>query len=205
MFCHRLNLQKAFFFLIGITLFQTIVLEHKLYVSKRYLLPYTLLLAGWSVHGIAFCGKKIEEKTGSHSKILLKILWIVLPCICLFHAYSNVFEYKFEREKKEQLQTQKTISELIKSRYSGPAYFTPEFSFFEYRSNRCPKIAFICPGKALPIAYLSGGSLVRTDGKPDFIVASAGEKFSEKKWRKIAENLPFGKARLNVWEFKKEK
>jgi hypothetical protein len=192
-----------FLFFIGATLFQTVVLEHKLYVSKRYLLPYSLLLAGWSVHGIVFCREKIEENTGNYSKILLKILWIILPLLCLFHAYSNLLEYKFERDKKVQLQTLKTISTLIKSRYSGPAYFTPAFSFFEYRGNRCPKIAFISPGKACSIAYSSGGSFVRDDEKPDFFVAPAGEKFSEKKWRKIAENLPFGKNKLNVWELKK--
>ena len=192
-----------FLFFIGATLFQTIVLEDKLYVSKRYLLPYSLLLAGWSVHGIIFCREKIEAFTGHYSKILLKILWIILPLICLCHAYSNILEYKFERDKKIQLQTLKTISELIQSRYSGPAYFTPEFSFYEYRRNRCPKIAFIRPGKAVSIAYSSGGSLVLPDGKPDFFVAPAGEKFSEKKWRKIAENLPSGKIKLNVWELKK--
>ena len=194
-----------FLFFIGATLFQIIVLEHKLYVSKRYLLPYSLLLAGWSVCGIAFCGKIIERKTGNYGKVLLKILWIIFPAICLLHAYSNVLEYKFERDKKIQLQTLKNISALIKKSYTGPAYFTPEFSFFEYRGNRCPKIAFSLPGKTCSIAYSSGGSIVRQDGKPDFYVAHAGEKFSEKKWRKIAGNLPFGKIRLNVWEFKKEK
>ena len=194
-----------FFFWVGATLFQTVVLEHKLYISKRYLLPYSLLLAGWSVSGIAFCARIIREKTGIYSGIILKTLWIILPCICLFHAYSNIFEYKINRDKRIQIKTLRTISNVIRNKYSGPGYFTPEFSFFEYRGNRCPKISFRSPGKAVTAAYSSGGSFVLPDKNPDFFVAPSEEKFSEKQWRKIAENLPFGKIRLNVWEYKKEK
>ena len=198
-------LLDLFFFWILAVILQILVIEHNLYVSKRYLLPCTLLLAGWGVRGIALCGNKLKEKTGRAGKVLSGVLFILLPCICLYHAYSNILEYKFDSRKKTQLETLKTVSAVIRKHYDGPRYFEPGFSFWEYRGCRRPKVAFIRLSKAVPAAYLSGGSAVPHWETPDFTVAPAEEKLSETKWRKIKADLPFGKTKINVWELKKTK
>ena len=193
-----------FVWILGI-IFQIVMIENHVYVSKRYLLPVSVLLSGWGVHGIVFCGRKLRDAAGKRGEYLLRILFAVLPVVCLYHAYSNVLEYKFKREKKEQIQTQKTIADVIRHHYSGPAYFTPEFSFYDYRGNRCPKIAFVRTGKEAAAAYRSGGSIVSLMQDPDFVVAPAEKVFSEKEWLKAAENLPFGKISLHVWKRKRSK
>ena len=116
-----------------------------------------------------------------------------------------MLEERFKREKVIQKQSLKIITQVIRQNYRGPEYFTPEFSLFQYRGYRRPRIACMPLGKQAVSAYRCGGSLVFPNGEPDFIIASAEENFSEKKWRKITGDLPFGKTYLNVWELKEVK
>ena len=191
-----------FFFWITSTVFTITAIERKLYVSDRYLLPASILLTGWGVRGIGFCAEQLKKYLNRYIVICLSVL-LIIACFC--HAYSTVLEERFKREKVIQKQSLKIITQVIRQNYRGPEYFTPEFSLFQYRGYRRPRIACMPLGKQAVSAYRCGGSLVFPNGEPDFIIASAEENFSEKKWRKIAGDLPFGKTYLNVWELKEVK
>ena len=161
-----------------IIIFEILVFDRYLYVSRRYLLPAAPLAFGWTALALRqlyeYCLSRFSIK-----RVRKIATGTVLLLCCLFYleALSPELKNRFLPKYAEKRNAMLAWSAQIKTLYQGPSHQTsPQFQSGSYYTFRRPLVACL----ALPeTVYLTGGegcSLTPEDAltiglRADFLVA----------------------------------
>jgi 4-amino-4-deoxy-L-arabinose transferase-like glycosyltransferase len=180
---------------------QIAIFDHKLYVSRRYLLPVAPLAFGWSAICIMWVWEYLNKKIPRYANSKSAIAAITLIAALLYFdgaipVIKNFINYKKIRKRQATL----AIVAWIKNDYTGERHYTPIKVWNTYYSNQRP---LVISNNLKVVGYMAGGqNLENNHTAPDYIIIrqKKSNKSSMVIEGKMCKKFSFDGYHYTVWE-----
>jgi 4-amino-4-deoxy-L-arabinose transferase-like glycosyltransferase len=148
---------------------QIAIFDHKLYVSRRYLLPVSPLAFGWSAIFIiwiwTYLNKLVPRYANRYTAWIIASLLAAL--LYLDGAVPAIKNYT-NRQKKRERRATMALAAWIKNDYQGERTINRTKVWKSYLSNQRPLV--ISPELRV-LGYMTGGqNLLKSNNIPDYVI-----------------------------------
>jgi len=148
---------------------QIAVFDHKLYVSRRYLLPAAPLAFGWTAIVLEELYSRMKEKFGARAVKAMAAMAFLLAALLLLDAAAPIIKVKASDKRRAQDLATLECAAWIKADFKPePGKNRRPFSADRYRSDKRP---YIYEGPLHGMAYLAGGTPVALEELDAFMAA----------------------------------
>ena len=192
--------------------------DHYLYVSSRYLVPAMPLELGWSVIGILALWEILARPFREHHPKLVQnvggIAFAVTICVFLYDFYTPVIREYLTAKGQNYLNGLKSIAEVVRTDYRGPAQFRPEVDPGKYIPKLNPAVLYLAVRGKKPLlrpyfghltvtAYMAGGRVTEKLAEADYVVEKyrPGNKLQAGLF--LLHEIKIGKETYRIWKMVK--